>query len=343
MKNYILSMFIYLMAMSAYIQGDVQPWYFNVYTIDGIGSQATPYGSDFQGIAGSGGNVYFQNFSLNNLNTNPSTGISLYTQGSTYFGSGSIENGGIESMGNVNLNNTSTFGNIISASNLQGNGGTVTGNVTLGGTNQSTITIQGTVQQNQSVSPSINYANINSYFQNASNFWGTQQQSKNWVNQYGQIVIDNLVSGRNVINMTAQEFNNAWGIKASGPSDAFLIINVDGVNLSGGLESVVFDLSGGLNLNNVLVNLPTATSVTLNGGGFSSLLAPLADITFNPGLLTGNLIAKTLFGSGQVNQGAFVGFSQDHGLNVPEPGTYLILGSFILLVVLVTARKKQAV
>jgi choice-of-anchor A domain-containing protein len=321
---------ILLLSSPLQLAAALNPWSFNVYTIDNIGSSSQGYGSDFQGIAGSGGSSYLSNFSLNGDNTVPSSIYSLYSEGNVVFNSGSVSNGGIQTGGNANLSSITVSGTVYAAGSLTGSGGSISGNVVLGETNQSSLSINGTVSQNQPFTSTVNYNTFNSFFTNASQFWGNQAQNVTWSVSFGQMSVGNLAAGRNVINLTAAQFNSVTSLSVSGPSTAFLIINIDGNNLTT-LNSLTFNLSGGLTLNNVLVNLPQATSVTLNGGTFGSLLAPLATVTFPNGLLTGNLIAENLLGSGQVDQGTFTGFSQDQGLTVPEPSSYMVMGSFLLM------------
>ena len=338
------------------------PFIFNVYAIDGIGTSGQLYGSDFQGIAGSGGDVYFANFSLNAINNpSPGTGVSLYSGGNVTYQGGSISNGGIEATKNVNLSNSSVSGHVNSGGNVNLTGGTVQGNVKAAGTvTKTNATVTGTTTQGQSFVPSVNYGNIASFFKNASTYYKTQATGSNLnvTNNYGTLTIAGLNAGLNVLNLTADQYRyysvtgsgqtsvyngtnsgNNHSIKILGPNNAYLVLNVDGVSM-GTFNSLSFDGSSTIGLSSLLINLPNATSVTLNGGTFGSILAPLASVTFPNGLVTGNLIADYLYGAGQVNVGAFQGWST----TVPEPGTYLILGSTLLAAAyLMHKRKKQSV
>jgi choice-of-anchor A domain-containing protein len=313
---------------------------FNVYVIDDIGTSSQAYGSDFQGIAGAGGNVYFSGMSLNANNTVPSSLYSLYTQGNVTYQSGQINNGGIQAGGNINFSSGSVSGSVNSGGNLNGSGGSISGNAVLGGVNNSSLSINGTVSQHQSFTPGINYSSLDSFFSNASQYWSSQAQNvTNYTiggNNTSLTINSTLVAGHNILNLTAAQFSSLTSLTVSGPSNSFLIINVNGTNVTSQLTN--FNLSGsGFNINNVLVNLPQATTATINGG--ASLLAPLANVTYASGALNGDLVAENLYGSGQVNQGAFIGYANDKGLTVPEPSGYMVMGSFLLLTTLAGYRK----
>lgn len=325
---------------------DPNPYDFNVYATQNIGSSSSYYGSDFEGIAGAGGSVYFTGFSLNATGTySPSQPYSLFTGGSVNFASGSVNNGGITAGGNVNLNSTTVNGPISSGGNLQGGTGQVNGNVSISGTNTSALTINGTVSTGQAYNPSLNLQNVTNYFKSASTFWGGLSQTSSWANSFGQIQVAGLQSGRNIVNLNYSDLAGVYGIKLSGSSDAFVIFNINGVPSSGAnLQFLSLDLSGGITNSDILINLGVANSITINGGSFN-ILAPLTDITYNSGALNGILVAQNLNGSGQVNRGTFDGFAADQGnfnTQVPEPSTYVLLGS-MLLIGAVAQKRRQAI
>jgi choice-of-anchor A domain-containing protein len=317
------------------------PWDFNVYTLQNIGTQQNPYGSDFQGIAGSGGDDYFSGFSLNAL-TGPFV-YSLYSGGNVNFQNGSISNGGIEALGNVTVNSASVSGNIHGGGNLFGNSGSINGSVILGGQNFKgpSLSVSGPIQTNVPFVPSLDLLSVSNFFASASQTWGGLAPTATWNNVYGQIVVSNLSSGKNVVNLSLSDLNSAWGIALNGPSDAYVIINILDAAVNNALiHDITFNLSGGLTKDGVLYNLPNAESLLLSGGQYLSILAPFADVTHNPGLVTGNLVAENLYGSGQVNLGSFIGF-KDYHVGVPEPSTYLILGSLLGGVMFLAYRRRK--
>lgn len=331
--------------VSVFSATDPKPYEFNVYTIHDIGKTNAVYGSDFQGPAATGGNANFGGFSLNAVG--PAYNYSLYSNGNVLLNSGSFNNGGVQAAGNISISSGTINGNISGGGNLQGGTGQVNGNVSISGTNTSSLTINGTTQTGQPFSPNLNIPSITQYFQNASSYWGGLSPTATYTNNFGQLVVSNLSSGRNVVNLTFADLSNSYGIALNGPADAFVIFNIsDATPTDTLLKSVTFSYLNGISGTDVLFNLTNATKVNLNGGEYLSILAPNADITFPSGLVTGNLIANNLFGSGQVNIGGFTGFPIDeHNFNVqvPEPETYLTLAGFICLAFVLLRRRTHGV
>lgn len=334
LKNTLLSLMVSVSWTG--LQADqFNPWLFNVYSLGNINYS----GSDFQGIAGSGGNATFSGFSLNENNVGPGTSYSLYSGGNVTFGSGSVFNGGIEAGGSVSLNSTTVNGPIHSGGNLSGNSGMINGNVNLGGTNQAGqgLVINGTVQQNQSFTPSTSLQQYSNFFQSTNSSLGSQSATAGVNSVYGQLVVDPLHSGLNIISLTLAQINASYGIALTGPADATTVINVTGANTQNSqfMNSLTLSLNGGISASDILFNIVGVSNLLLNGGQYINILAPDSNVNFTSGLVTGNLIAGNLTGSGQVNQGSFVGVA------APEPGTYLILGSLVGAALVLGRRRQQ--
>jgi choice-of-anchor A domain-containing protein len=140
------------------------------------------------------------------------------------------------------------------------------------------------------------------------------------------------------VNIPLASWEQLTGIQNNLPSNAYVVFNIaDSTTPS--FDTLNAISLNGLNPNQVLINLANATILALQGGTYASVLAPNATITFNSGVLQGNLVANNLFGSGQVNSGAFIGFEN---LVTPEPTTYLLLGSMLGLIVFLSWRKNQS-
>lgn len=310
---------------------DINPFDFNVYSLSNIGTSVTPYGSDYQGIAASAGNAYFSGFSLNDLNATQVVPGYAFITGGDFSIQGSINNGGVEAAGHVNVTSASIFGNVTAGGNLTGTTGTIYGNVAITGNNTSSVTITGSTTTGISYTPSLNFSSINQYLTNYSAFIATQADTTTYTNNFGELVI-NLASGDNYVTIDAATLNNAWGVTINGASDSVLYINVDGTVVSLDSTNWVYN---GLGAGDVLLNYGDATSLALTGGNTVNLLAPLADVNFAYGLLTGNLITGSLTGSGQVNLGSF-----DHNV-IPEPSSALVLlGSTMLLAIRRRTRRR---
>jgi choice-of-anchor A domain-containing protein len=312
------------------------PWDLNVYVIDNIGTSANPYESDIEGMAGAGGNVYLQNFSLNvNGSVTPTTPYSLYSGGTVNTTSGQFNNGGVQAVGSVTLTNTTTSGNVSSGGSLFGSSGQITGNATLKGTNQSTITINGSVSTGQTFSPVLNQTTVANFFKNASNVWNNLSPTTTWTNSSSTLILNNPMAGLNVVDISLSQWNALTGIQNNLPSNAYIVFNIDDTTTPGSDTLNAISLNG-ISANNILLNLPNASVLAMTGGTYGSVLATNATITFTNGVLQGNLVAENLQGSGQVDSGAFVGYST---LAAPEPSTYLLLCGMIGVFWFVKGRK----
>jgi choice-of-anchor A domain-containing protein len=149
----------------------------------------------------------------------------------------------------------------------------------------------------------------------------------------------------NVFEVDALHGNIA--IDANGDAREFFIIIDRSPFVT--LEFMDFKLLGGAKPNQILFFFPNATAVSIKNSGTSSItgaemglgipgsiLAPLADIAFTNGLITGSLFVRSLYGSargsytetsGQINQGQFFCFrnpncrifSESDGETYPSP------------------------
>lgn len=321
------------------------PSQFNVFSLGDIGTTNSPYASDFQGIAGSVGGFYVKNFSFHDLNVGPGTGVSLYAGGDVSLKWGSTNYGGIEAGGNVTIDGF-TVGSKISPANVRSGGNVTIKNVGLGQNNVGTVRAAGTVTEptwwqwspslqvieDEDYAPTLDLGGYVNYFNTVSAGFGNMSTTATPGIQWGNQFSVNLNSGVNVIELTALQLKNATDFLVNGPADATLVINVYDETVD--FDSVTWNLQGGVEWSDLLINMPNALEVKLKGGNHVSLLAPKADTRFIEGLLIGNLVVGKLRGGGQVNAGQFNGF--DEGLPpppnpsgdpaVPEPLSAATLG-----------------
>ena len=123
--------------------------------------------------------------------------------------------------------------------------------------------------------------------------------------QWGELSIE-VASGVNVVELAPEDLQDSWGVTIRGPADAELYINASGPSLS--LDGMVWSYLDGVQSEMVLLDLPEVTDLDIvQGDHHVNMLAPNADVSFPSGLVTGNLVAASLSGGGQINCGHFRG------------------------------------
>ncbi len=112
-----------------------------------------------------------------------------------------------------------------------------------------------------------------------------------------------VLSGTNptldVFTLTAAELESSWGLSFAVPLSAFAVLNVTGSTAK--FVNQAYS-TGGLAPQQVLVNFPQATALTIEGVGLQgTVLAPGAAVQFNDGVVEGAILASSLTGDGQSN------------------------------------------
>ena len=246
---------------------DVDPWSLNVVVLENLGSSSQPYSSDFQGPAAVLGDVTTSGFTFAALGAD----VALF------------------SGGDVDMEGSAS-GDIESAGGLTGTG-TVVGDVYLGGS-LSGVQVVGQVYEGDASAVSIDLDALADWFLLQSAEGAAQAATVEATDSWGEWVIE-TEPGLNVVELTSDELDDAWGVRVEGPGD--LLINVPDADVT--LDSLTWNHSG-----NVLLNLHNAETVHLSGGNHRvALLAPYAEVTFAQGLLSGHVVAGSLYGGGQVN------------------------------------------
>ncbi len=104
--------------------------------------------------------------------------------------------------------------------------------------------------------------------------------------------------------VTKDQINASTNFIINAPNGSVVLVNIsgDGINLKGG--HVVY----GTAKNNVLYNFYEAVNLTISNIDIQgSVLAPYADLEFPTGLISGQVVAKNISGTGQFNWEKFLG------------------------------------
>ncbi len=313
--------------------------YFHVYSLGDIGTAAAPYRSDFQGVTGAAGDVHTRNFTFYNLENREYTlhaGGSAFIENGTH--TGSLDAGADALLRNVKWNGDVYLGGSL-LSNTSSGWGTINGDVFAEGTIGSRYSSGGARIAGTAYTPLFDFLALNNYFLNASSMLGAMLATGD-VTIRDDGVSDhlsvNVGSGDHVFSLTAEQMLRAHTFAITAPADAVIYINVNGEDAD--LDSITWQYLGGISAGNVIVNYTNASRLDLSGGNSVNILAPLADVFFSTGLVTGNLIAGGLFGGGQVNLGHFTGgipetTTTPPSHSIPSPGTLpaLLLGLLALV------------
>jgi len=130
---------------------------------------------------------------------------------------------------------------------------------------------------------------------------GSQHYNPSWIVLYGSSATTN------VFNLTQAQFQNSNNLDIEVPTGSTAIINVAGQ--SDRLQRDIYFQGSTVtdaNASNILFNFATATSVTLDGQIFATVLAPYASLT-GGSQMGGVFIAGNIGSTGQVHYDAFGG------------------------------------
>ncbi|MFC1523318.1 collagen-binding domain-containing protein [Thermodesulfobacteriota bacterium] len=274
--------------------------------------------SDAEGRIAAGGNFTATNYSVGlyaeDNNDEYDVGgeasqnqFSLVSGGNVNFKRGTIHNGGIYAKGDIALDNHTINGDVVSQGSLAlGPGGG---------------TINGSISENSSLGNPIDFTAAETYLKGVSE--GISQQDIDGlthVANWGGVTFTG-VDDLNYFFLEGTDLAAAKRMDFFLGQDDIAIINVSGTSL----EIDNFGMTGWEGKQeNILFNFFEAEDLDIHNIGFKgSILAPLADITFNSAHIDGTMIAQTMFGSGQYNDHLF-----DHDVQpVPEPATMLLFGA----------------
>jgi choice-of-anchor A domain-containing protein len=107
-----------------------------------------------------------------------------------------------------------------------------------------------------------------------------------------------------VFSVTSAMLSGATGVDIKVPASAHVLVNVTGGGTAF-LTNQVWNLNG-LADGRLLIDFPSATQVDVQGTSIAgSILAPLAGIWFDGGVVTGQIVSASYIGSGHVGQAPF--------------------------------------
>jgi len=193
----------------------------------------------------------------------------------------------------------------------------------------------------------FNFAAEQSYLQNMSSLWGQLSATGSISINPGEIFLTGTDPLLNIFSLSASDINQNIGFHINVPDGATTLVNISGQ--SGQMKNFGFyfnDLDANYDAQNlfpdslILYNFFEATALTIAGIEIhGSILAPWADTLFYNGHIEGNLIAKSLFGTGEAHNELFNGRLPGHP--VPEPATVLLLGGSLIGVAALRRRLKD--
>ncbi len=152
----------------------------------------------------------------------------------------------------------------------------------------------------------IDFEEAGSYLKSLSSTLSEYEVNETATVRYegSRIFLDGEDPFLNIFNVGGAELSLSTDLNINVPNGSVALINIDGDNIiwSGGLEIT------GTDKTNILYNFNQATNIKISDIDVrGSILAPKAVIDFPHGLVSGQLIAKSMFGAGQVNNNLFVG------------------------------------
>ncbi len=242
--------------------------------------------SNVQGRVGVGGNATYTGYSFGQiLEANPSR-FDLVVGGALSFRNGQLERGSVAAKGNVTLQNV-TLG---------------TGNVVSGGTVSLTNgQVQGNISQNQSNPLPFSFYAAAGFLSGASTYYASLPANGQMANQMGGLFLTGTDPALNVFSVQGSLLQSVWGVQIDVPPDSIVLINVDGLTAS--QPNAGYNYTG-TDASHVLFNYFQANTLTI-GGGQGTVLAPIADISFPYGVVSGTLIGNSFTGNGQLNSAPF--------------------------------------
>ena len=142
------------------------------------------------------------------------------------------------------------------------------------------------------------------YLESLSTQLGAYTVNGTTTSQWGGITLTGVDPYLNVFKVSGTDLSSANNVEISVPNGSVVLVNISGTNVkwSGGLTV------SGTSITNVLYNFYEATELNIQGIDIrGSILAPFAALTYPSGVVNGQVIVKSMTGSGQFNNSIFSG------------------------------------
>lgn len=233
--------------------------------------------ADTQGKVAVGGNATLSNYSVGDL-LPPNSGDVLIVGGSLVYTSGSINNGNAVYGGTTNLP-------------------------------QYAVSITGGTLRHDNP---IDFQAAGNFLKNLSNTLSATFPNGSTRFEWGRVTLKGTDPLLNVFTVSGSDLSAANNFVIDVPKGSSVLVNVSGKNVSlkGGMDLI------GAAVNSVIYNFFQAQSLSISGMDLrGTVLAPLAALDFKAGIVTGQLIAKSVTGSGQFNNDPWDG-------GVPGPKSF---------------------
>lgn len=150
----------------------------------------------------------------------------------------------------------------------------------------------------------IDFAKAELYLNNLSNQIAALTVTGSDTLEYGHLLLTGTNPVLNKFYITAEQVKNCNDFLIDVPANSVALVNVSG-------DSVIwqggFTVKGATN-ENILLNFFEAEYLKISGIDLrASILAPRADLDFPTGLISGQVVARNITGSGQFNNAKFLG------------------------------------
>lgn len=164
----------------------------------------------------------------------------------------------------------------------------------------SVLVPNGTVIKGSRINFNDEYNYLNNLSQQISNYPinGAANRSKGQLTLIGSDVKQNIFSINNF------DLSGIYSISIQTPASSTVVINISGLDVQ--LSKLAWNITG--SGSQVLINMPYVKNLTTSEIGiYGSILAPNADVLFNNGQINGNIIAKSMSGTGEAHNLLFNG------------------------------------